>query len=329
MHGPAQERLDQGCVPFESAVGQDHTALRPDVDGVVAGADSHAGDDAVLGDQFDGPGPGERCDPGVEHALEEPRDHRGAGDHDVPGGVVDVGVQPRAGLGVDPDVAEIRWEGRDPVTPGRDAVEVVGDRPQRASAARTAAGQLGLVIRETGGDLEAHVAVRLDEVDHGRAGAHEGLDQFLVHGAEGLRAQVGHRVLDGQFALGRAVMRRDPGDAARDRRGAADGLGLLVDLHPDPHVGAGHHRGQRRRETRPAGAEHDDVGFAVPLGCVQFPHGHTQILSVRRQFNITDSSSAALITASRPRSTTSSRWEIRFRHVAGAGGSRCTGTARP
>ena len=103
--------------------------------------------------------------------------------------------------------------------------------------------------------------MRLDEVEHRRAGPHERFDQRVVHRTERLRAQVSQGVGDRQFPVGRTVMGGDPHDATRHRGGPADGRGLLEHLHR----GAGDRRGQRGGEPGAAAAEHDDVDFVVPI----------------------------------------------------------------
>ena len=73
-----------------------------------------------------------------------------------------------------------------------------------------------------------------------------------------------------------------------------------------------------------AAAEHDDVDLVVPIGHVLNPFGAGD-----PQDRIADSSLAALMTASLPCITTSSRCEMRLMHVGGDGGCLRTGTARP
>ncbi len=106
----------------------------------------------------------------------------------------------------------------------------------------------------------------------------------------------------------------NPHDAAGHGRGPADGGGLLVNLHRGARDG----RGQRGGEAGAATAEHDDVDFVVPR------HGLPSL-----QLSSSDNCLAALMTASLPRITTSSRWEMRLMHVGGDGTGRRTPTARP
>ena len=54
------------------------------------------------------------------------------------------------------------------------------DRPPGGPAA----GQFRLVVREALGDLEPQIAVRLNEIQHLRAGANERLHQVVVHEPE-------------------------------------------------------------------------------------------------------------------------------------------------
>ena len=82
----------------------------------------------------------------------------------------------------------------------------------------------------------------------------------------------------------------DPDDAARHRGGAADRRGLLVDRHRGAVDGGR----QRRGQARAARAEHDDVDFAGPIVA---DHAAQSFPS---QLRMSDSSSAAAMTASRP-----------------------------
>ncbi|OOK74679.1 hypothetical protein BZL29_4331 [Mycobacterium kansasii] len=119
----------------------------------------------------------------------------------------------------------------------------------------------------------------LDEVEHGRAGTHERFHQCVVHRSPRLRAQVlqglGHR----QLTVGTAVMSRNPGYAARDSGGPADGRRLLEHRYRC----AGDRCGQCGGEPGTAAAEHHDIEFLIP------PHA-------RRPF-----SSAVWTTVWRPR----------------------------
>ncbi len=241
----------------------------PHRDLLAAQLDSHTDDRSRVGDQLERPGLGHRDHPAVEQTLEQARDQGGAGDHDLPAPVVDVGVEPGPGLGVETDVAPVGGERRDLLRPLANAGHLVGHRAQRSAADGLAARQLRLVIHVARGDFESCVTVGLDEVDHRLPGAHERAHQFLVHRAERLRPKVGHRVLDGQVDVGRAMVRRGPDDAAGDRGGAADRRRLLVDRDR----GAVDCGGQCRRQPGRTGAEHDDVDFLVPRPWIRVCHG--------------------------------------------------------
>src|ERR1700746_3700342 len=91
-------------------------------------------------------------------------------------------------------------------------------------------------------------------------------------------------------------------------RGAPPAVRALLE---DPPRGPGDRRGQRSREPGAATAEHDDIGFMVPR------HGRLSL-----QLSSSDNCFCVLMTASFPRITTSSRWEMRLRHVGGDGAWR-------
>ena len=113
-------------------------------------------------------------------------------------------------------------------------------------------------------------------------------------------------------------MRGNPDDAAGNRGRAANGRGLLVDLH--------RRAVDSPRSARPSGPRRHFPARPRRRRC---PSRSPAPLSVDLQLRIADSSSAALMTASLPPMTTSSRWEMRLMHVGGDGGRRRTGTARP
>lgn len=260
MHGAAQKRLHQNGIPLETARAQDDSAPRANADAAIGRGDAHPGDLPVLGDELFGPRVHPRRHPEVQQALEEAGDQRGAGHAQVTCSFVDRGVQPRPGLGVEPDVGPVGRERRYPRCPFAQLGKVEGHRAQRSATPGPSSRELGPVVGEAGRDLEVKAAVRLDEVEHRRAGAHERLDQLVVHRTEGLRAQILQRVGGRQFPVGTTVVGRYPHDAAGHGGGAADGRCLLVNLHRS----ARHGRGQRGGETGAATAEHDDVDFVVP-----------------------------------------------------------------
>ena len=93
-------------------------------------------------------------------------------------------MDPGAGFCVDADVAEICREGRDPVPPVAEPGQVERFGIQRSPAAGSSAGQFWLVIGEAFGDLELQLAVRLDVIQHLRAGPDKRLHQLVVHEPE-------------------------------------------------------------------------------------------------------------------------------------------------
>ena len=143
---------------------------------LTARGDPDADDLAGLGNQFLGAGIGLRRDAGVQQSFEQSGDQRRAGHAQIGRLLVDRRMQASPGLGVESDVGPVRRERRDPITPLAELVQIERRCAQRAAAARAAAGQLWFVIRETGGDLETQTTVRLDEVEHRRAGPHERVD---------------------------------------------------------------------------------------------------------------------------------------------------------
>ncbi len=212
-------------------------------------------------DQFDRAGLGDRLDVAIEQAAQQTGDQRGTGDAEVGVGIVVDGVNPGASFGIDADIAEIRWEGGDPVFPGAELAPIHRARAQRPPAARPPAGQLGLVIGKALGDGEAQLAVFLDEIEHCRAGPHEGVHQIGVHVAQRLGLQIVDGVGDRQWPVGAAVVGRYPHDAAGDRGGAAHRGRLLVDRDR----GAVDRRGQRGGESGATAAQDDDVDLGVPV----------------------------------------------------------------
>ncbi|PQM49125.1 hypothetical protein C1Y40_00650 [Mycobacterium talmoniae] len=320
VHRAAQERLGQRRIPFEAAVGQDHPAARVHPRHRAVALDPDAGHRALGGDEFDGAAAGLRHHPRLEQALQQAGDQRGAGHAELAGAVVDVGVQPGPGLGVEPDIGPVRGKRGDPLGPLTEPAQRVGHRTVRAAAAGLSAGQLRLVVGKTGGDLEPQTAVCLNEVQHRLPGAHERVDQRVVHRAERLRPQIGQRVVHAERGVRGAVVRGDPGDAPGDRGGAADGRGPLVERDR----GAVRGGRQGRGEAGTAAAADDDIDFVVPRR-----HRLGPLCDRDAQLRIADNCLAACRTASLPRRTTSSRCEIRLMQVGGDGGTRCTGTARP
>jgi hypothetical protein len=102
--------------------------------------------------------------------------------------------------------------------------------------------------------------VRFDEVEHRRTGPYERIHERVVHRPERLRPQITERIVDGELGLGGAIMRRDPHHAARNRSGATDSHGLLVNRHR----GTACRGGQRGCQRGSTAAEHDDVDFMIP-----------------------------------------------------------------
>ena len=116
--------------------------------------DSYPDDTAVVGNQLQRPGLRVESHATVEQTLQQPGDERGARHAVVAGLAVDRGVDPGPGLGVDADVAEVGGKRCDPVFPFAETGQVERFGVQRAAARRPSTRQLGLVIRESLGDLE-------------------------------------------------------------------------------------------------------------------------------------------------------------------------------
>ncbi len=160
-HRPAQIGVDEPGVPFEAARAQDDPASGPDPDVLAVLLDPHTGDALGRAEQFDRAGLGRRGDAAVQQSLEQSGDQRGPGHAVVTVEVVGGGVDAGAGLGIDSDVAEVHREGGDAVGPFAELGQVERGGRQGPSTAGPSAGQLGLVIGETLGDLEPQIAVLL------------------------------------------------------------------------------------------------------------------------------------------------------------------------
>ena len=106
--------------------------------------DSHPDDRSRIRDQLERPGVGHRDDATVQQALEQTGDQGPAGHHDLAAPVVDVGVEARPGLGVEPDVAPVGGERRDLLRPLADAGDLVGHGTQRPPPTALPPGSSGL-----------------------------------------------------------------------------------------------------------------------------------------------------------------------------------------
>jgi hypothetical protein len=66
--------------------------------------DAHCGDLSGVGNQLFGPRVYAGRHPGIQQALEQARDQRGAGDAQMAGSFIDRRMQPGSGFGVETDV---------------------------------------------------------------------------------------------------------------------------------------------------------------------------------------------------------------------------------
>ena len=200
-------------------------------------------------------------DAGIQQALEQAGDQRGAGDAQVAGLFVDRRVQAGSGLGVETDVGPVGGKRRDPRRPlaqldrgRRGPGSAIGRRPAVRPA--TPAGSRGSRSRSRSA---RRCGPRRSRASPGRS-ARTSRPARRPSSRGTARAGIASASADRQFPVGGTVVGGDPHDATRHRGGPADGRGLLEDLHR----GAGDRRGQCGCERGAAAAEHDDIDFMVP-----------------------------------------------------------------
>ena len=194
-----------------------------------------------------------------QHVARVPRQQ--SGDHGRraggAGGVEEV-HQLLAGADHHPEEGDLAERRAQPGLLGAERAGVEGLGADGA-AAGGAAGRVRVVVGEEGAEHEAQRGFALEEIDHGRAVAEEGVHALPVEVVAGLVAEVGARRLDAvRDALaprGRAARYPEPAAGAR---GGAAVEGVL--LH-EQHVEAELARGDRRRQAAGAGA--DDQHVAV------------------------------------------------------------------
>ena len=263
----AQEVADQAGVALEASGGQDDAAGRPHLPVTVRAAlEADPDDAALLDDEVGRPAGGDDPHAPVEQSLEQ-------GAEQPPPQSLEAARRPallllggqEAGAAADGRLADVHRaaDAEEAVRPVADLIEREQLRLGRAPSAGLPAGELGVVVGVAGHQAHPQRGARLDPLQHRVDGLEERLGHLRVDQVVGQRLEVRprlrHAVLHAVLAL--QPVGRQPGDAAGERRRAAQQVALLVDLDPGAGVGGG----QRRQQPGAAAAQHDDVDRSVAV----------------------------------------------------------------